>query len=279
MKLKANAKINLSLQICGKRPDGYHLIDTVMHSISLYDEITLQKAEKITVKTDISGLDGKENLAYEAAELFFSDFQIDGGVKIEIKKNIPLSAGLGGGSADAAAVLVGLRELYNPLITNADLEKIALKLGADVPFFIQGGCLRAEGIGEILTTLKPLSKGYILLCKGEEKTSTGEMYRTLDSKEYGKCNTDAVIKAVEQNDLNGIARNIYNAFGEIWKDSFVKKAMLLELPLAVSLSGSGPTWFSLYENEADAVRAKNNLQSQNIECFIVTPRHSSIIFE
>ncbi|MBQ4120108.1 MAG: 4-(cytidine 5'-diphospho)-2-C-methyl-D-erythritol kinase [Clostridia bacterium] len=279
MKINANAKINLSLEICGKRNDGYHLIDTVMHSVSLYDEVLIEKSSEITVKTDISGLDGKDNLAYKAAELFFADFQIDGGVKIEIKKNIPLSAGLGGGSADAAAVLVGLRQLYNPLITDESLEKTALKLGADVPFFIQGGCKRAQGIGEILTTIKPLHKGFILLCKGEEKTSTGEMYRILDSKEYGKCDTDAVIKAVEQNDLSGISQNIYNAFLEIWKNSFVKKAMLLESPLAVSLSGSGPTWFSFYETQADAVTAKNNLQSQNIECFIVTPSQSAIIFE
>ena len=279
MKLKANAKINLSLEICGKRSDGYHLIDTVMQSISLYDELWIEKAKEITVYTDFGSLDGKDNLAYKAAQLFFNDFQINGGVKIEIKKNIPLSAGLGGGSADAAAVLVGLRKLYNPSITDENLEKTALKLGADVPFFIQGGCKRAEGIGEILTPLKPLYKGYILLCKGEEKTSTGEMYRILDSKEYGKCNTDAVIKAIEQNDLNGVSENIYNAFLEIWKESFVKKAVLKEKPLVVSLSGSGPTWFALYQNEADALTAKNNLQSQNIDCFIVAPQEKAIIFE
>ena len=279
MKLKANAKINLSLEICGKRPDGYHLIDTVMQSVNLFDEVIIEKAEDITVSTDMCGLDGKENLAYKAAELFFDDFKINGGAKIKIKKNIPLSAGLGGGSADAAAVLVGLRKLYNPGITDDKLQKTALKLGTDVPFFITGGCKRAEGIGEILTNLKPLSKGYILLCKAEEKTSTGEMYRILDGKEYQKCDTDAVINAIEQNDLNGISENVYNAFGEIWKESFVKKSMLNESPLVVSLSGSGPTWFSLYETEAEALRAKNNLESQNINCFVVTPQESAIIFE
>ena len=279
MKLKANAKINLSLEICKKRPDGYHLIDTVMQSVSLYDEVTLEKAEKITVKTDVDGIDGKDNLAYKAAELFFSDFKINGGAKIEIKKNIPMSAGLGGGSADAAAVLVGLRQLYDNSITDKMIEKTALKLGADVPFFISGGCKRAEGIGEILTPLKPLNKGYILLCKGEEKTSTGEMYRILDSKEYKKCDTEAVIKAVERNDLNGISQNIYNAFLEVWKESFVKKAMLKEKPLVVSLSGSGPTWFALYQTQADAQAAKNNLEIQNIECFVVTPQDKAIIFE
>ncbi len=279
MKLKANAKINLSLEICGKRPDGYHLIDTVMQSVSLYDEVSIQKAEEITVKTDIVGLDGEDNLAYKAAQLFFSDFKINGGVKIEIKKNIPLSAGLGGGSADAAAVLVGLRQLYSNIITDEELEKTALKLGADVPFFISGGCKRAEGIGEILTPLKPLNKGFILLCKGEEKTSTGEMYQILDSKEYKKCDTAAVIKAVEQNDLNGISKNIYNAFLEVWKESFVKKAMLKEKPLIVSLSGSGPTWFALYQNEIDAQTAKNNLENQNIECFVVAAQDKAIIFE
>ncbi len=278
MKIKANAKINLSLEICGKRPDGYHLIDTVMQSVGLYDELEILKSDKITV-SDSNGLNGKENLAFKAAELFFEDFGISGGADITIKKNIPLSAGLGGGSADAAAVLVGLRSLYNSEISDSALEKTALKLGADVPFFINGGCKRAQGIGEIFTELKPLGYGYFLLCKAEEKASTGAMYRILDSKEYKKCDTKAVISAIEQNDLKGISENIYNAFTEVWNKSFVKKAMLKENPLTVSLSGSGPTWFAIYEKEQDAINAKSSLEGQSISCYLVTPEDKSIIFE
>ncbi len=278
MKIKANAKINLSLALRGKRTDGYHLIDTVMHSVSLYDEIYIEKASKITVK-DSNCLNGEENLAYKAAELFFKDFNIIGGADINIIKNIPMSAGLGGGSADAAAVLVGLQKLYSPYIKNTELERTALKLGADVPFFIEGGCKRAEGIGEIFTDLKPLQKRYFLLCKAEEKTSTGEMYRILDSKPYKECDTKAVIEAVENNDLIGLSEKIYNAFSEIWTESFVKKALSASSPLAVSLSGSGPTWFAIFDDEKRAQKAKQDLENQNLKCFLIKPCDKSLIFE
>ncbi len=278
MKIKANAKINLSLQLCGKRDDGYHLIDTVMQTVSLYDTLIIEKSDIITVR-DSNGLNGKDNLAYKAAELFFDDYNISGGVEITIEKNIPMSAGLGGGSADAAAVLVALRELYCPEIQNADLEKTALKLGADVPFFIEGGCKRAEGIGEIFTKLTPLKKGYFLLCKGEQKSSTGEMYRILDSKPYKVCDTVAVINAIENNNLSAIAENIYNAFTEVWAQSYVKKAIENENPIAVSLSGSGPTWFAIFESQTAAQKAKIAIESKGIDCYLAKPCDSAILFE
>ncbi len=279
MKIKANAKINLSLKINGKREDGYHLIDTVMQSISLYDEIEILKAEKITVKCDKYAIEQEKNIAYKAAKLFFEDYGILGGADISIKKNIPFPAGLGGGSADAAAVLLGLRRLYGVNITNEDLEKTALKLGADVPFFIEGGCKRAEGIGEILTDVKPLQKGYILLATAQQKQSTAEMYRIVDSKEPIECNTLSVIKAVEQNDIKLLSQNIANSFSAVWENSFVKKALLEQSPLAVSLSGSGPTWFALFDDLESVQKARDTLCMQNITCFITTPTDTAIIFE
>ncbi len=279
LKIKANAKINFSLCICGKRQDGYHLIDTVMHSIDLYDEIKINKSNSITVICDKADIIMEENIAYKAAKLFFLDYGINGGAQININKNIPLAAGLGGGSADAAAVLLGLNRLYNAQITEQQLCKIALKLGADVPFFIKGGCQWAEGIGEKLTDLKPLQTGYILLAKSEKKPSTAEMYRILDSKETVECDTKGVINAIEENNLNALSKKMYNAFETVWANSDLKQTLLKFKPLAVSLSGSGPTWFALFEDDNSAQKAKEELEKQKIECWLTTPQNKAIIFE
>ncbi len=279
MRIKANAKINLSLSVCGRRPDGYHLIDTVMHSVGLFDEITIDKADKITVSCDKYVIKEEDNIAYKAAKLFFEDYGITGGVDITIKKNIPSPAGLGGGSADAAAVLVGLNFLYKAGISDNDLEKTALKLGADVPFFIRGGCQRAEGIGEVLTPVKPLQKGYILLAASEQKPSTGEMYRIIDGKPYVECDTNTVIKAVENNDLLLLSQNLCNAFSIVWEESLVKTTVSGNSPLGVSLSGSGPTWFAIFEDEQSAIAAKENLLKQKINCWLTVPQDKAIIFE
>ena len=183
IKLKANAKINLSLYIKGKREDGYHYIDTVMQSVNLFDTLKLKKADKITLKCSKRELSGEDNLGYKAAELFFGETKISGGASIYIKKRIPEAAGLGGGSADAAAVLLGLNKLYNSGLSNEKMEEMAASLGADVPFFIKGGTQRSTGIGEVLEALKPFKSGYFVLAKCGTKPSTGEMYRLLDSKE------------------------------------------------------------------------------------------------
>ncbi len=279
VKIKANAKINLSLAVLGKRDDGYHLIDTVMHSVGLFDELEINKSDKISVNCDKYVLNQEDNIAFKAAKLFFQVVGISGGASIDIKKNIPAAAGLGGGSADAAAVLLALARLYKINISNDKLCEIALKLGADVPFFINGGCARARGIGEKLTALKPLRDGYILLAKAEEKPSTAEMYRIIDSKEPVFCDTNAVIKALENNDLKQLSSLLANSFEAVWEDSFVKKELLELSPLAVSLSGSGPTWFALFESENSAVKALNTLESKNIPCWLVAPQSEAIIFE
>lgn len=279
MKIRANAKINLSLGIKGKREDGYHLIDTVMQSVSLYDEITVEKACETSVKCDKYEIKQQDNIAFKAAKLFFEEYGITGGADISIKKNIPAPAGLGGGSADAAAVLLALNCLYNVKACDSDLEKIALKLGADVPFFIKGGCRRAEGIGEVLTDLSPLNKGFILLAIAEQKPSTGEMYRQIDNKPYRECDTNAVIDAIQNGDLCTLSDNFYNAFAEVWQESFVKKALLEQKPIGVSLSGSGPTWFAIFETEQQALTAKNALEKKKINCWVTVPQNKAIIFE
>ncbi len=279
MKIRANAKINLSLCVCGKRKDGYHLIDTIMHSVGLFDEITLEKADQIIVECSNSAIKTQDNIAFKAAKLFFEDFGIIGGCKISINKNIPTAAGLGGGSADAAAVLLGLDKLYSANIPHNELCKTALKLGADVPFFIDGGCQRAEGIGEILTPLKPLKSGYILLAKADSKPSTAQMYRILDSKETVLCDTEKIIDLIKQDNLCELSRNLYNAFGEVWTESQLKQILLELSPLAVSISGSGPTWFAIFYDLEKAKKAESILKVKKIDSWLTCPQEKAIIFE
>ncbi len=279
MKIKANAKINLSLAINGKRSDGYHLIDTVMHSLTLFDEIGIEKAEGITVNCDKYDIPQEENIAFKAAKMFFEDTAIDGGVKIDIVKNIPAAAGLGGGSADAAAVLLGLDKLYDTKLSNEKLCEIALKLGADVPFFIKGGCQRAEGIGEKLTALNTMKSGFILLAKADTKPSTAEMYRQLDSKPPQKYDTEKVIKSLENGDLNLLSRSLFNAFLSVWGETDLEKTLLSLSPLEVSLSGSGPTFFALFDNLLNAEKAENALKEQKIDCWLAEFSGNAIIFE
>ncbi|MBP0959505.1 MAG: 4-(cytidine 5'-diphospho)-2-C-methyl-D-erythritol kinase, partial [Oscillospiraceae bacterium] len=156
--VKANAKINLGLDIVGIRDDGYHLLKTVMQSVSLYDIIALEKANDISVICSDETLPcGEQNLAFKAAKLFFEETKIVGGVKISIEKNIPSQAGLGGGSADAAGTIFALNKLYNADLSDEKLCEIGEKVGSDVPFCIVGGTKLCEGIGERLTSLKPVS--------------------------------------------------------------------------------------------------------------------------
>ncbi len=273
----ANAKINITLAITGKRDDGYHFIDTVMHSVSLADTVTVRPAKKIRVIC--KGVNEEENIAYKAAKLFFEETGILGGAKITVKKRIPMSAGLGGGSADAAAVLLTLDRLFKTELDEQKLCEIAVKLGADVPFFIKGGCVRAEGIGEILTPVSPLKSGYFLLAKGDKKPSTGEMYRRLDSENPPLPDTNAAIKAIESNDVTAVAKALGNSFTAVWNESKIKTSLEQLDPLGVSLSGSGPTWFALFEDLASAKRAKKALKAQKTECYIVKPCDFAIKFE
>ena len=277
MKIKANAKINFSLSVCGKRADGYHLIDTVMHSIGLYDTVFIEKADTISV---ICGdMPQEDNIAFKAAKLFFQKTGVSGGCDIKIVKNIPLSAGLGGGSADAAAVLVALNKIYNAGLSYEDLCDLAVKLGADVPFFIKGGCMRSEGIGEILTPKKPLERGYILLAKAETKPSTAEMYKQIDSKETVLAVTNAVLSAISENDLENLSKNLYNAFEAVWQDSVVKRELLKTDAKAVALTGSGPTWFAIFETFEEIKSAERVLKEKNIPVWVCVPKQSSVELE
>lgn len=280
MKIKAYAKINLTLDICGKRADGYHLLDSVMQSISLYDLITLEKSDKISVTSSISSLSGEENIAYKAAKQFFDAVKINSGAEIFIKKNIPYPAGLGGGSADAAAVICGLNKLYNTSLSNDELCEIGLKVGADVPFCIVGGTARVEGIGEIITPLKPIPKMYFLLAKNGEKASTKEMYYMLDNaKITPEYKTAFAVDAICNSDINGIFQNISNSFASVCGLYNIDELLKGTSPLCVSLSGSGPTVFAVYSDKQSTDNAKKLLECKGIECFIANSVDFAMLFE
>lgn len=277
LKIRANAKINLSLSVLGKREDGYHELDTVMQSISLNDTVYIEKSDKITVECGEFG--GEDNIAFKAAEAFFKASGINAGVKIKIEKRIPSAAGMGGGSADAAAVLVGLDKLYEAELSYERLLSVAVKLGADVPFLIRGGTARAKGIGELLEPVKPLCDCYFLIAKGENKPSTGEMFRRLDSAKYNKPDIEKTVSALNSGDVSVVFSSLDNSFAALWQESHVKAELLKTDADGVSLSGSGPAWFAVYRDKEKAVAAEKALKALSIPVFICDPQNKSLIFE
>ena len=279
IKLKVNAKINLSLYISGKREDGYHKIDTVMQSVSLFDRITIKKSDRLALNCSKPHLSGEDNLGFKAAKLFFEETGISKGAEIYIEKNIPEAGGVGGGSADAGAVLLGLDRLYNTDLPREKLEEMAAKLGADVAFFIRGGTMRATGIGEILEKLPDFKKGYFVLAKSGNKPSTGEMYRRLDSKEQPIIDIDSCVKAIKSKDLSALCDGLQNSFNEVWEDKSFEQMLRGFSPLGVGLSGSGPTYFAVFPKRQEAKKCQKALISKSITAFTVRPVKKSVIFE
>lgn len=276
IKITACAKINLSLSVLGKREDGYHELDTVMQSVDLSDTVYIEKCCGII--TDCKGISAEENIAARAARLFCEKTGAEG-CKIKIEKRIPAAAGLGGGSADAAAVLAGLNRLYKTGISETELCEIAVKIGADVPFLIAGGTARARGIGEKLTPLMPLKDCWFLLAKAEEKPSTAEMFSRLDSTDYIKPDIERTVNAVNCGDLNGVLENLGNSFEILWSKSPLKEMLSSTHPAACSLSGSGPARFAVYGDLNAALRARDKLSAKGVFCEICKPLNKSLIFE
>lgn len=277
--LKSRAKINLSIDVLGKRQDGYHLVEMIMQTIDLYDliEINEKDNDQITIKStsDEIPLDCN-NLVYKAANLIKKTFNINKGVEIHIKKNIPVAAGMAGGSSNAAAVLVGLNKLWNLNLSNQQLEKIGLKLGADVPFCINGGAVLASGIGEELTPIKGLTKDVcILVCKPDLFVSTKEVYECIDSKDIDKRpNNKFLIECLKNEDTRQLAENMFNVLEGVTMDKHpviqqIKDIMTNNRALGAMMSGSGPTVFGLYENREDAVKCKAILKKQFKQTFVV----------
>lgn len=266
MIINAYAKVNLSLEITGVREDGYHLLDTVMQTVDLYDElqIELRNDGKIVIKCDDDSIAGEDNICYKAAEIFFEEIDKKDGVTIFINKKIPTAAGLGGGSSDAAATLKAMNFLYGNILTTSKLCDLALKLGADVPFFIIGGSARVKGIGEIIESFEPKKNVFLLLIKDGVKHSTAEMYRKID-----ECNLNLNIDAskacqtaLENGDFKMLKESFVNDFNFVCDFENIKQDLLLVGAEAVSLSGSGPTVMGLFENYNNLSNAYNILKEK-----------------
>ena len=271
--LKALAKINLGLDVLGKREDGYHEVRMVMQTIHLYDRVEIKKTRSphIHVETNLYYLPVNEvNLVYRAAKLMKDEFQIKEGVRIVLQKFIPVAAGLAGGSSDAAAVLVGMNRIFNLGLKQNKLMELGLKIGADVPFCIMRGTALAEGIGEKLTALPPMPKCPVLIAKPAISVSTKAVYEGLklyDGMEHPDI--DGVMEGIQQKDLKGVASHMGNILETVTIPMYpviedIKKLMLENGALNAMMSGSGPTVFGLFPNEKEIRRAYEALKQSGL---------------
>jgi len=271
---KAYTKLNLTLEIGEKREDGYHELRSVMTCCDLHDTLTVEKAEELTMTCDDETLScGEDNLCIRAAKAFFADACIEGGCHISLQKLIPMQAGLGGGSADAAAVLRALRRLYAPEVEDSALEQMAQKLGSDVPFCVRSETALCGGRGEQLTPQKPLPQLWYVIVKPDAAHPTGAMYAALDQyPDRPERTTEALLKAIERRNRKDLCANIRNDFHlALPEDSPVLPAMekLRELHAkAVAMSGSGSAVFGVYDNRYKAKVACMLLQEQGYRAFL-----------
>jgi 4-diphosphocytidyl-2-C-methyl-D-erythritol kinase len=273
----AYAKINLSLDILGRREDGYHDMRMVMQSLSLRDTVTLtpREGEGLTVSADVDFLPQDEsNLAAKAALRFFeSQGKACPGLTLAIQKHIPVCAGMAGGSSDAAATLRLLRQLYAPSMSREDLEKIGEGVGSDVPYCVRGGTALAEGRGEVLTDLPPLPPCYFVVCKPAFSIATPELFAQVRTRRLRQHpDTAGMLTALERGDLEGVARRCYNVFEDVlprrYSQVFEIKAKLLDLgAMAASMTGSGPTVFGLFRDRSPAQSAAETLAKEFPQTF------------
>jgi len=281
----AFAKINLSLDIISKMDDGYHSIKTVMQSIDLSDEITVEctPGEGVSVETGLQYLpDDERNIAAKAALAFFRHAGIAGySTHIKINKIIPVCAGLGGGSTDGACVLRMLDKMFNTGMGLEILEKIGGGIGSDIPFCLSGGTKLAEGRGEILTELKSIPHCYFVICKPPFSCSTPELFgRVRCEKIKARPDTDGIVEALKNSDLKGVARRMYNVFEDVlprgtYDIASIKYALHDNGALGAAMTGSGPAVFGLFDDVVCAQNAFCQLKPTYRECFLAETTEES----
>lgn len=274
------AKVNLTLDVLGRRPDGYHDVEMIMQTVSLFDLLIIDKTRHdISISTNLKFLPNNEkNIAYLAAKEFFRYTGLRSGCKIMIHKNIPVAAGLAGGSGNAAAVLCALNRLYNTGLSTEALCKLGLKLGADVPYCILGGTALAAGIGEKLTPLPPLKPCVLLMVKPPLNVSTGAVYEAIDSADIReRPDTDGMIDAIKTGNTALIAQKLSNVMGTVTEQIHpvvrgIRKKMIMNGALGAVMSGSGPTVFGIFPDFETAKRAHDSFAYQFKEVFVVTTK-------
>lgn len=264
IEVRAYAKINLTLDVTGERPNGYHEVCMIMQNINLYDKLVIKQIVKKEIILSAGSAPipaGSDNLIYKACSAFFEATGISSGVFIDIDKRIPVAAGMAGGSADAAATLQGLNELFETNLSLEQLCEIGVKLGTDVPFCLIGGTVLAEGIGEILTSLNPAPDCHLLIVKPAQGISTKLVYDELaPSNELEHPDTDAMIAAINAGSIKDVALNLGNVLESVTIRHVpviddIKKEMIELGALGSLMSGSGTTVFGIFDSKAKAEAA------------------------
>ena len=273
LELKALGKINLGLDVTGRRENGYHDVRMVMQTVYLYDLVTLTKKDEpgITLSCNLKFLPtDSSNLAYKAAALLMEEFHIKKGLHIHLQKRIPVAAGMAGGSANAAAVLFGVNRMFELKLSMQQLMERGVGLGADVPYCIMRGTVLAEGIGEILTPLDPCPDCTVLLAKPGIGVSTKAVYEQLDGKdEIVHPDIDAILRGIKEQDIYQVAKSMGNVLEDVTIPMHpviqdIKDVMMEQGALNAMMSGSGPTVFGLYDDREKARSAADVLRESGL---------------
>jgi len=256
LEIQAHGKINLALDVVGKYDNGYHAVDMIMQKINLHDTLVCEKYEKdIIILCDHKDVPLDENNLIAKGIQGIKDYlKVDYGMKITLKKNIPVSAGLGGGSSDAASAIKAYNSLYELDLTKEEMQKIGQSVGADVPFFFEGDCCRALGIGEKLRPINGLDQGWIVLCKPNISVSTQEVYQALNYPLIlSHPDVDAMEKAIKEKSLEGVSKHLGNVLEQVTLKRYssvreIKEKLIQSEALGVLMSGSGPTVFGIFKD-------------------------------
>ncbi len=264
IKLRAMAKINLNLLITGKRENGYHDIKSVFQIIDLADELIIRKSKdfKLLTNSNVLNSDIENNIIFKAYNYMKSLYPVIGGVTVTLTKVIPMEAGLGGGSSDCAAFLLGLNKLFDLKISQTKLEKIGAKLGADVVPLMHRGAYLVTGIGDVLKKIDAKANYYLVIIKPDFSSSTKEMYKEYDNnKDLVQIdNTDKIVKFLETGDFSLLSGSLYNVFEEVNPDKDkileIKKELKESGAIESLLSGSGSSIYGIYDNGKDALKAQ-----------------------
>lgn len=271
--LKALAKINLGLDVTGRREDGYHEVRMIMQTIHLYDRLTIRKTKEpgIRIRTNLPFLPVNEsNLVHKAATLLTDEFHITEGVSVELLKRIPVAAGLAGGSTDGAAMLYGMNLMFRLGLSRGELMARGVKLGADVPYCLMRGTALAEGIGDRLTALAPMIKCPVLIAKPQISVSTKFVYQNLKLDGNTKHpDIDALMHGIRSQDLNAVCAHMGNVLESVTIPNYpvidqIKERMVRSGAKAAMMSGSGPTVFGLFSDERTARTAQDDMRASGL---------------
>ncbi|MBQ7861973.1 MAG: 4-(cytidine 5'-diphospho)-2-C-methyl-D-erythritol kinase [Clostridia bacterium] len=285
--VKAYAKINLMLDILSRLDNGYHDLFMIMQSVGIYDTVTVEKTDNADIKItcDVADIPTDErNVAYKAAAEFFAYTGIkNSGIEIDIKKRIPHAAGLAGGSADAAGVIIALDELYGTRLKEKDIISIGSKVGADVPFCALGGTMLAQYTGTVLSHLPDLSGKYIIIVKPDQDVSTGKAYAAFDTAEKVRhLDTKGMLLACINNDWNAISErvgNVFEQFIEVTDRTVIKGVMRKHNCLCCCMSGSGPSVFGVFEDKSEAEKCLEDLKKDFINSYLCEPKKNGCEIE